>query len=332
MLDIRRREFITLLGSVTAWPLAVRAQQGGPVRRVGVLMNNVATDPTAKGYIAAFTQQLRKLGWIEGQNLQIEYRWRGDEIALSRTYAMELLALGPDVILSASTANLTGLQRLSPVAPIVFIQVSDPMAQGFVVNMAHPGGNITGFASYEFTIAGKWADLLKQMEPDITHVEVMFNPQTAPQSKFFMDSISTAAPTLGVRVAAVPVQSLSDIEQAIANVERQPKGGLIVPTDSFTVVHRKDIIEAAARYRVPVMYSDVTSVRGGGLMRYGPEYDEQFRQAGVYVDRILKGTKAGDLPVQTPTKFSLSINLKTARALGIEVPLSLLLIADEQIE
>jgi putative ABC transport system substrate-binding protein len=330
--QLRRRALIALLGGVAPFflsPGIARAQQP---KRVGVLMNNVATDANARNYIAAFTQQLRKLGWIDGQNLHIEYRWRGDDIALARTYAGELVALAPDVILSASTANLTVLQRLSPASPIVFTEVSDPVSQGFVLNMARPGGNITGFTAYEFTIGGKWIDLLKQMVPTITHVAVMFNPATSPQTKFFMSSIEAAAPRFGVTVTATPVHEPAEIEPAIANLSRRPNSGMIISTDSFMIVHRTHIIEAAARYRMPAIYPNIEFARDGGLMRYGPEYDDQYRQAGVYVDRILRGTKAGDLPVQTPIKYSLVINLKTARSLEIEVPLSLLLIADEQIE
>jgi putative ABC transport system substrate-binding protein len=205
--------------------------------------------------VAALVQGLRNLGWIEGQNLRIEYRWNGGSAELARAYAAELVALAPDVILSASTNNLTALQRLSPTTPIVFVQVSDPVMQGFVLNLAHPGGNITGFASFEFTIGGKWVDLLKQLAPATARVAVMFNPQTSPQSKFFLDSIEAAAPTFGVNVVATPVQGVAEIEPAIENFSHQPNGGLIAPTDAFTTVHRKIIVEAAARYRVGDLFS-----------------------------------------------------------------------------
>ncbi len=327
---MRRREFITLVGGAAAtWPLAARAQRP---RRIGVLMNDVATDAAAKAFVTAFAQQLRRLGWIESENLHIEYRWNSGDAALAQRYAAELVALAPDVILSASTNNLTALQRLSPITPIVFVQVSDPVAQGFVLSMAHPGGNITGFAPFEFTMGGKWIDLLKQLIPTLTRVAVIFNPQTSPQSKFFMTAIESAAPRFGVNVAAALVQSIADIEPTIENFARQPNGGLLLPTDAFTVVHRKLIVEAAARHRVPAIYSNILFVRDGGLISYSPNIGDQFRQAAVYVDRILKGAKAGDLPVQTPTKFNLIINLKTARALGLEGPMSILLTADEQIE
>jgi putative tryptophan/tyrosine transport system substrate-binding protein len=333
---MRRRQFITLLGgaAAVAWPLAAQAQaqQGDRVRRIGVLMNNVATDATAQAYVAAFVQRLHNLGWTDGQNLRIEYRWNAGRAELARGYAAELVALAPDAILCASTTNLSALQRLSPTTPIVFVQVSDPVTQGFVLNLAHPGGNITGFTNYEFTIGGKWVDLVKQLAPATARVAVMFNPQTSPQSRFFLSSVEAAALTFGVSVIAAPIQSIGDIEAAIETFSRQPNSGLIFPPDSFTDVHRNLVVEAAARYRVPAIYSGAGPVRDGGLMGYGPEGDDQFRQAAFYVDRILNGTKAGDLPVQIASKFTLAINLKAAKALGIELPLSLMLTADEVIE
>jgi putative ABC transport system substrate-binding protein len=330
-MTIRRRDFITLLGgAAAAWPLAARAQQP---RRIGALLDGVVTDAIRQARVKNFTEQLRKLGWIEGQNLRSEYRWDNAEPALSRSYAAELVALAPDVILASGTQNLTALQRLSPVTPITFILVSDPVAQGFVTNMAHPGANITGFAYLEFTIGGRWLDLLKQMVPSVTHVAVMFNPETAPQSKFFLSSIESAARTLNVAATFLPVQSEAEIDPGIARFVQQANGGLILLPDAFIAAHSKAFAESAARYRVPAIGGSVDDfVSEGGLMSYTPNVDEQFRQAAVYVDRILKGTKPGDLPIQAPTKFTFSINLKTARDLGIEVPLSLLLIADEQIE
>jgi putative ABC transport system substrate-binding protein len=329
-MTLNRRDFIALLGGAAAgWPLAARAQQ---VRRLGVLINRIESDPLEQGLVSAFEQELHKLGWSEGQNLHTEYRWNAGDPALARSHAAELIGLRPDVILSQSTVSLAALQRLSPTAPIVFVQVSDPVTQGFVVNMASPGGNITGFASYEFSIGGKWLDLLKQLVPTIRRVAVVFSPET-PQTKFFLPSIEAAAPKLDVSVTTLPVQRIEDIEPAIAEFSRQPNGGLILPTDGFTSVHHKHIIEVVARYRVPaISNAALPFVQDGGLMSYGPDDKEQFRQAAVYVDRILKGAKAGDLPVQTATKFSLAINLNTARALGIEIPLSILLTADEQIE
>jgi putative ABC transport system substrate-binding protein len=328
--QLKRREFLSFLGGAAA-ALPLRAN-AGQQKHVGALMNGVATIEPYHSRMEAFLQQLGKLGWIEGKNLHVDARWNEGNAELGRAYAGELVAQAPDIFLAASTANLIALQRLSPAAPIVFVQVSDPVTQGFVLNMAHPGGNITGFVSFEFAIGGKWLDLLRQMAPSMTHVAVMSNPQSAPQSKFFMRSVDAAAPTFGISTAFVPVQTVDAIEPAIANVAREPNGGLILPTDSFTNLHRKIIIEAAARSRLPAIYANEDNVRDGGLMYYVTEYIQQFRQAGVYIDRILRGTPPGDLPVQIPTKYTLGINLKTAKALGIEVPLSLLLIADEQIE
>jgi putative tryptophan/tyrosine transport system substrate-binding protein len=330
---VKRRAFVTLLGgAVAAWPLAARAQQSGPVRRLGVLMNYTETDPLSQAYVAAFVRGMRDLGWIEGQNLRSVYRWSAGSAELARTHAAELVALAPDAILSSSTANLTALQRLSPTTPIVFIQVSDAVAQGFVLNLAHPGGNITGFSAYEFSIGGKWLDLLKQIAPAIARVAVVFNPQTSPQSKFFLSSVEAGSRTFGVNVIATPLHSVAEIEPTIGNFSRQPNGGLIFPADSFTAIHRKLIVEVAARYRLPAIYAETVVVREGGLMCYQIEFDDQFRQAASYVDRILKGAKAGDLPVQTPEKYSLVINLKTAKALGVELPMSLMLSANEVIE
>jgi putative ABC transport system substrate-binding protein len=266
------------------------------------------------------------------QNLRIEYRWDPSNPTLTRTYAAELVSLAPDVILSVGTEHLTALLRLGPATPIVFTVVSDPLVQGFVTNTAHPGANITGFANLEFTIGGKWLDLLKQIAPAIDHVAVMFNPETAPQAQFFMSSIESAGRTLGVKVAAAPVGSAAGIESAVAHLAEQPNGGLIVPPDSFAGTQREVFVAATARYRVPAITAEPGFVAAGGLMSYIADQNDQFRQAAVYVDRILKGTKPGDLPVQAPAKFTLSINLKTASDLGIEVPLSLLLIADEQVE
>jgi putative tryptophan/tyrosine transport system substrate-binding protein len=327
---MKRREFITLLsGAAAAWPLEARAQEP---RRVGVLMNGVAADPVLQSYLRAFTEQLSKLGWIEGKNLHLDYRWSAGDAALTRAYAAEMISLAPSVILSMGTSNLTALQRLSPAAPIVFIQVADPVAQGFVTNIAHPGANVTGFTDYEVTFGGRWLDLLKEMVPAITRVAVMFNPDTDPQVKFWMSSIESAGASLGVRVAAELLHDAVEIEPAVARFAQQPNGGLVLPGGAFIVAHRRIFADAAARYRVPAIYANLGSVIEGGLMEYTSEVTDEYRQAGVYVDRILKGTKAGDLPVQAPTRFRLNINLKAARELGIEVPLSILLSADEQIE
>jgi putative ABC transport system substrate-binding protein len=329
---MRRRQFIVLLGGVVAWPRAAPAQQTGSVRRVGVLMNSDEADLEYRTYLAAFVQGLRTLGWIEGQNLRLDVRWNAGDPERTRISATELLGLSPDVILASSTPSLTALLRQGPAMPIVFMQVSDPVAQGFVSNLARPGGNITGFAAYEFSIGGKWIDLLKQMVPGLARVSIIFNPDASPQSKFLLSAVEGAAPSLGVGVAAAQVHDAEEMGRAVENVSRQPNSGLIVPTDSFVQVHAKLMVELAARHRVPVIYFSRFFTEAGGLMSYGTDNDSLSRQASVYIDRILKGAKPGDLPIQTPTKFSLVINVKTAKALGIEVPTNLLLRADDYIE
>jgi putative ABC transport system substrate-binding protein len=330
---MRRRDFLTLVGgAAAAWPLAARAQQSGPLRKVGMLMNGNDDDPEYKPLLAVFLQRLRGLGWVEGKNLQIDTRWSLGDPDHTRVSATELIRLAPDVIFSSSTANLTALLRQAPTMPVVFIQVSDPVAQGFVSNLAHPEGNITGVSAYEFSVGGKWADLLKQMVPGLAHISLIFNPDMAPQSKFFLSSVEAVAPVLGVDVAAVPVREGADYERAIEKVARQGNSGVVFPTDSFLRVNHKLAVEAAARHRVPAIFNDRFFVEAGGLMSYGIEYEAVFRQAAAYVDRILKGAKPADLPVQSPSKFILVINVKTAKELGIDVPMALLLNADDYIE
>jgi putative ABC transport system substrate-binding protein len=330
---IRRRNFLTLFGGAAAtWPFAARAQQRERGRRIGVRMNAEQNDPEYKAYLAAFVQQLRSLGWSEGENLHLDVRWNGGEVERTRASATELLQLSPDAVLAISTANLLAFLRQGPVMPVVFVMVADPLAQGFVSNLAHPGGDITGFSNFEFSIGGKWVDLLKQMAPRLAHAALIFNPESSPQNKYYVDSIEAAAPSLGVEITKAVVHELADIEHAIENVSHRPFGGLILLPDSFLQVHRDRIIELAARYGLPAIYWARGFPENGGLMSYGPDFGTQFRQAAIYVDRILKGAKPGDLPVQGPTKFSLAINVKTARALGIEVPMTLLLNADEVME
>ncbi len=329
---MRRREFITLIAGAAAWPLGARAQQPGSLRKVGMLINGDETDPEWKAYLAAFVQGLRSLGSVEGQNLRIEKRLSIGEPTIARESATELLRFSPDVIFSSGTANLTALLRQAPTMPIVFVQVSDPVAQGFISNLAHPEGNITGFSAYEFTIGGKWIDLLKQVAPGLARVSLIFNPDTAPQSKFFLSSVEAVAPALGVQVTAAPVHDAADIERAVANSSSQPNGGLIFPTDAFLTLHRKLIVETAARHRMPSMYNSRVFAEAGGLMSYGIDYESVFRQAAIYVDRILRGAKPSSLPVQGPSKFSFVINVKAAKALGLEVPMSLLFNADDYIE
>ena len=330
---MRRRAFIAAIGGAAAWPLAARAQQPDP-RRVGVLMNSAATDAAWHSYLTAFVQGLHQLGWIEGQNLRIDTRWSAGDSALARIYAAQLIGLMPDAILASSTTNLMVVQQATSAIPVVFVAVSDPVAQGFVTNVTRPGGNLTGFGMYEFSVGGKWVDLLKELAPKLARVGVMFNPDTSPQSKFFMRSIEAATPSLGMEVMTLSVRATGDIEPAIENFARAPNGGLILPTDSFLRLRQMLIIELASRHRLPAVSADEDFARNGGLMYYGATVNllDQFRQAANYVDRILKGTKPGDLPVQRADKYTLAINLKTAKALGLIAPLPLLGLADEVIE
>ena len=332
---MRRREFLGVLGfAAMAWPLGVRAQQGERVRRVGVLMNAAATNAVPVSYVAAFVRALAPLGWIEGQNIRIDIRWNAGDAALARTYAAQLIGLQPDVILSASTTNLIILQQATNTVPIVFVQVSDPVAQGFVSNLTRPGGNLTGFSAFDFSIGGKWVDLLKQVSPGLARVAVFFNPDSAPQTRFFLRSIESAAQVLGVQVVASPVRALDEFGATVRDFAQQPNGGLIFPTGGFVAMHQKEVIETASRYRLPTIGANADFAGDGGLLYYGWEGEtaDQYRLAASYVDRILKGAKPGDLPVQRATKFVLVINMKTAKALGLTVPISLLGLADRVIE
>src|SRR5262245_25066387 len=297
---IRRREFITLLGGVAStWPLAARAQ-GGAQRRIGVLMNGAATETLLQAYVAAFIQGLRQLGWVEGQNLRIDIRWNAGDAALARIYAAQLIGLQPDVIVAPSTTNLTVLQQATTTLPIVFLQVSDPVARGFVASVARPGGNLTGFSAYEFSIGSKWLDLLKEIAPGLARVAVVFNPETSPQSKFFVRSVEAAATPLGLRANAVPVRTTDDLASAVESFASAPNGGLILTTDSFTRLRGSLIAELASRHRLPAIAADAEFPRQGGLLCYGVNVNliDHFRRAASYVDRILKGEKPADMPVQ----------------------------------
>jgi len=331
---MKRREFIAGLGSAAAWPLAARAQQAGGVRRIGVLMSAAATETEFQSNLAAFTRGLRQLGWIEGQNLRIDVRWNAGDAELARTYAAQLIGLMPDVILAASTIGLTTIRQATTTVPVVFVQVADPVAQGFVASVRQPGGNLTGFSLLEFSHGAKWLDLLKQTAPGLKRVEVMFNPDTAPYAKFFMPVIETAARSLGVQAIATPIRAAAHIEPALAEFASAPNGGLIVLNDSFTRLHYSPIVAAAQRYRLPSIAGRSGFAKGGGLMEYGADINlaDQYREAATYVDRILKGLKPSDLPVQAPTKYRFVINLKTAKAVGLTVPETLMAVADEVIQ
>ena len=329
---MRRREFITFLGgAATAGPLPAWAQQRGQ-RRLGVLIQGKPTDESYRSFLTAFVDAFQKLGWIDGQNIRIDYRWSADDAELANFYAAELVALNPDVILASTTSNLIALQRVNHAIPMVFTSVSDPVEQGFVQSLARPGGNITGFTAFEFSIGARWLDLLNQLVPGLTRVFVMFNPETSLQSTFFMRSIEAAAPAFGMQAMAAPVHEPADIQPVIESLARASNGGLIIPPDTFTRLRRDLIAGLTIRYRVPAITQSEDWVRSGALMSYGLDGLAPFRGAASYVDRILKGEKPADLPVQNPTKYELGINLKTAKALGLTVPNTLLATADEVIE
>ena len=326
---MKRREFITLLGGAATWPFAARAQQGERMRRIGVLMNLPADDAEGQGRIAAFLQELQQLGWTDGRNVLIDRRWAAGDAGRFQRYAEELVALAPDVILAAAVPSVQALQRATRTVPIVFANVTDPVASGFVQSLARPGGNTTGFMQFEFGLSGKWLELLKQVAPDVTGAAVLRDPDVGSGTAQFA-VIQAMAPLLRVEVNPVNVRDPSEIRRAVE--ARSPNGGLIVTASAMAYTHRDLIITLAARHKLPTLYFDRSFVAASGLISYGPDYTNQYRRAASYVDRILKGEKPADLPVQAPTKYELVINLKTARALGLEVPPSVLARADEVIE
>jgi putative tryptophan/tyrosine transport system substrate-binding protein len=327
---MRRREFITLLGGTLAWPLAARAQQAA-VRRIGVLMNLAESDAEGQARIAAFREGLGKLGWTEGRELQIDYRWFAGDPDRARAYAAELVKLKPDVIFAAASSSLAPLQRETRSVPIVFAQVADPVAAGFVASMARPGGNITGFAQFEHAIGAKWLELLKQIAPQVTRVAIIYDLAN-PEAKEYLPVIEAAARSFGVQVSISAVRDAAEIERAIEEFTREPNGGLIPLPTPLMAVHRGLIISLASRHRLPNVYGFRYYPIEGGLASYGVDNIAVFRRAASYVDRILKGEKPSDLPVQQATKFELVINLKTAKALGLDPPISLLARTDEVIE
>jgi putative tryptophan/tyrosine transport system substrate-binding protein len=330
MSDIRRREFMILLGTAAAaWPLAARAQQPDRVRRVGVLMG-IADDFEGQARIAVFRQALQALGWSEGRNVQFIYRWSGGNVAHARQLAKELLALRSDVILTNSTPVTVAVRDTTRTTPTVFVQVSDPVGAGIVQSLPRPHGNLTGFTNFDPSTASKWLELLKRLAPNITRVAYLFNPNTAPL--LYANAVETAAPLLSVKSIPAAVHNAVEIERALEQVVREPNSGLLVLPDLFNATNRESIIALAARHRLPAVYPFRYFVTSGGLMSYGTELLDTYRQAASYVDRILKGEQPSDLPVQQPTKFELVINLKTAKALGLTVPNTLLVAADEVIE
>jgi putative ABC transport system substrate-binding protein len=328
---MRRREVIALFGGAAAWPLAARAQQPAPMRRIGVLMNRTADDPEGQAGIAAFQQALQQLGWSDGRTVRIDIRWSANDVELDRKYAAELVALAPDVVLAGGTLSVAALQHLSRTLPIVFVGVSDPVGAGFVDTLSRPGGNITGFMLFEYSMSGKWLELLKQIAPGVTRAAVLrdaANPAGIAQ----FGAIQATAQSLGVEVSPVGIRDAGEIERAVVAFARSANGGLVVTPSAGTSVHRDLIIALAARHKLPAVYAFRYNVTGGGLIAYGPDLTEQFRPAAGYVDRILKGEKPNDLPVQAPTKFELVVNLKTAKALNLTIPASVLARADAVIE
>jgi ABC-type uncharacterized transport system substrate-binding protein len=333
MFGMRRREFIALLGGAAAWPLAAGAQQPERIRRIGVFVNLAEGDREGQASVEAFQRGLREFGWVEGRNVQVDYRWSPDaDTRRIRTAATDLVASKPDLILASATEGLEAFSDATKTIPIVFVSVSDPVGQGFVSNLARPGGNITGFTAFEFSMGGKWIEILKEIAPKLARVAVLFNPKTAPYFASFLRSIETGAASAGLPWTAVPVNDAAEIEPKITAFAREPDGGLICPSDSFTSVHRKTIISLAASLRLPTIYTWREFAPDGGLVTYGIDRVDLYRRAAPYVDRILRGAHPGELPIQQPTKFEFVINLKTAKALGLDVPPTLIARADEVIE
>jgi len=326
-----RREFLALIGGAAAWPVAARAQQGERSRRIGVLMVQAAGDPEAARRLAALHGELGRLGWVEGRNLRVETRWAGGDPERIRSAAAELAALAPDVIVANGSSAMDALQRATRTVPVVFAVVPDPVGGGYVDSLARPGGNATGFAQYEYGIGSKWLELLREIAPGTKNAGVLRDPTiTAGPGQF--GAIQAVAPSLGIDVAPLNVRDAAEIERAITAFARREGGGLIITGSALTVVHRRLIIDLAARHRLPAVYFADYMVREGGLASYGPDLVDQYRQAAGYVDRILKGEKPGDLPVQAPTRYETAVNLKTARALGLAVPQALIARADTAIE
>jgi putative ABC transport system substrate-binding protein len=329
---IERRKFLATLGAAVMWPFAARAQQGERMRRIGVLMPFAADDAETQTRMGAFLQALALSGWTIGRNVRIDIRWAGFDPERMRQYAAELVALAPDVILAHANAAVEALRQATRTVPIVFPVAGDPVATGFVDSMARPGGNITGFMGFEFALSGKWLELLKQVAPDVTRAAVLRDPTMGTGTSQFA-AIQAVAPSLRVDVKPVNARGeAGEVERAIASFAREPNGGLIATAGAGPSLHRELIVTLAARHKLPAVYFERTFVAAGGLVSYGPDPIDQYRQAAGYVDRILRGEKPADLPVQAPTKYELVINLKTAKALGLEVPPTVLARADEVIE
>jgi putative tryptophan/tyrosine transport system substrate-binding protein len=329
---MNRREFVAGLGGAVAWPLAVRAQQLGRMRRIGVLMGFDEDDPDAKAQLYEFTKWVRELGWTDG-NLRMDVRWAAGNVDQARMFANELIELQPDVILAHTTPATAALQRATRTIPIIFVTVSDPIGAGFVSSLPRPGGNITGFINNEPTMAGKWLELLTMIAPGVERATAMFNPDTAPYVEtYYLPSFAVAAQSLKIEPIVAPVHTDAEIETVIASLGREPRGGLVCPADTFTFVHRASIIMLAGLNNVPSISAAPDWVRSGGLVSYGADEADLFHRAASYVDRILRGGKPAELPVQVPAKFEMALNFKTAKALGLSIPPNLSALADEVIE
>jgi putative ABC transport system substrate-binding protein len=329
---MRRRDFITVVGSAAAWPLIAVAQQSDRMRRIGVLMGFAESDPEGQALVAAFREGLQQLGWTEGRNVRIDYRWTELDKELMQRFAKDLVALQPDVILTQSTPATAVLLQQTRTIPIVFGLLADPIGSGFVASFPRPGGNVTGFVTMQPTMGGKWLELLKEIAPRTARVAALFNPATAPYAEYWLNPFKAAAASFAVQAIVASVHDASELESVVAAQAHEPNGGLIVMPDTFMNEHRSEITTLAARYRLPAVYPYRAFAESGGLLSYGDVLVDNFRRAASYVDRILKGEKPSELPVQAPVKFELVINLKTAKALGLDVPVHLQQRADEVIE
>jgi len=330
---MRRREFFTLIGGATfGWPLAARAQQAERMRRIGVLMAFAENDAEAQSWVAGFRGELGKLGWTEGHNIQIDTRWATADVESLQRLAKELVALQPDFVLTGSTPATASMHQQTSTIPILFVMVGDPVGSGFVASLSRPGGNLTGFTPIENSLGGKWVELLKEIAPRVVKAAMLFHPAMAPFASYYLDPFKAAAASFGIKAIVAPVDGMAELESAVATSAREPNSGLIVMPDAFTIGHHTEITSLAARYHVPAVYPFSIFAEVGGLLSYGSNALTEFRRSASYADRILKGAKPSELPVQTPINFDLVINLKTAKALGIDVPSTLRLRADELIE
>jgi len=329
---MRRRELVILLGTAAAWPLAARAQQRGSMRWIAFLHGLAESDPEDQARIVALQQGLAALGWIEGRNISIEHRFASGDPRQAQAIVAQTVAAAPDVIIGQSTPVVTALKQTTSTIPIVFAVLNDPVGQGLIASLARPGGNITGFTFIDFPITGKWLELLKEVAPAVGRAALIFNPETAPYYPSYLRSFEATPRSIAVELAATPIRNETEIEAAIANLARRPGGGLIAAPDPFTTTHRSLLMRLAEQYRLPAVYGFRQFVTEGALLSYGPDTLDIVRRSASYIDRILKGDKPADLPAQAPVKFELSINLKTAKQLGLEVPLHLQQLADEVIE